>query len=366
MRKKIFMAVTLAIIVAAGVVAGPGCVQSPIQIGAILSITGAGDYIGVDVRDGMLLAIDDVNSQGGINGRKLELITEDSKTDPEEGKTGFNRLESEHHPDLYVSVLSLNCVALAPLAEENEVVLLGLAVTVPEFTEGKEWVFRYWNMTDDEVSPILSMLEEFGVKNLGILYSNEDYGISVLGLLKEEFEETDGTVKSEILEMDEANYREKIARLTDMEAIYIAGYSHHYENVYKQLREVDYQGYILGASGSCWPYLVSIPESNGVYVVAPKVYDHEFLFGKEVKEEYESTYGRSFTHFAANGYDAIKILANLLENKEVSRRAVKSSFDEGFIHPGIMGTIYIEPGNHDISFPLYPARIIDGELEYQY
>ncbi|MFC2041109.1 ABC transporter substrate-binding protein [Chloroflexota bacterium] len=366
MKKTILLMISLVMIVATVMIAGPGCAEKPIKIGAILSITGAGDYMGEDVRDGMLLAVDDVNSQGGINGRKIELIIEDSKTDPEEGKKVFSKMESEHHPDMYVSMLSLNCVALAPLAEENEVMLLGLCVTVPEFTEEKEWVFRYWVMTDDEVSPVLSMLEESGVKNLGIMYSNEEYGISVFGFLKEEFEKTGGKVKSEALEMDEADYKEKVTKLKDMEAIYIVGYGHHYENVYKQLREIDYQGHILGASGACKPSLVSMPESNGVYVAAPKIYDPDFLFAEEVKDEYESIYGRSFTHFAANGYDAVKILAELLEDKEVSRRGVRDVLKAGFIHPGVLGTVYIEPNNHDISFPLYPARIIDGEVKFRY
>ncbi|MFC2003373.1 ABC transporter substrate-binding protein [Chloroflexota bacterium] len=366
MKKTIFMMISLVMIVATVIIAGPGCVEKPIKIGAILSITGVGDYMGADVRDGMLLAVDEVNSRGGINGRKVELIIEDSKTDPEEGEKAFGKMESEHHPDLYVSMLSLNCMALAPLAEENEVVLLGLCVTVPEFTAEKEWVYRYWDMTDDEVSPILLMLEELGVKNLGILYSNEEYGISVLGLLKEEFEKTGGTVKSEVLEMKEADYKEKITKLTDMEVIYIVGYGHHYKNVYRQLREINYQGHTFGSTAACEPSLASMPESNGVYVAAPKIFDIDFLFAKEVGEEYESIYGRSFTHFAANGYDTVKILAELLEDKEVSRRGVRDVLKAGFIHPGVLGTIYIEQNNHDISFPLYPAQIVDGEIKFRY
>jgi len=367
MSKKTLIGIIIAIAVVA-VLAGFFTLRGkePIKIGAILSLTGAGDYMGKDVRDGMLLAVDKANSRGGINGKKIELIIEDSKTDTEEGKNVFNKMESEHHPDLYVSMLSLNCLALAPLAEENEVVLLGLCVTVPEFTEEKEWVFRYWVMTDDEVLPILSMLEELGVKNLGILYSNEEYGISVSGLLKQEFEKTGGTVKSEALEMNEADYKEKVTRLEDMEAIYIVGYGHHYQNVFKQLREINYQGHILGASGTCKSSLVSMPESNGVYLVAPKIYDPVFLVAKEVKEGYESKYGRSFTHFAANGYDTIKFLVDLLEDKEISRIGVKNLLAAGFIHPGILGTIYIEANNHDISFPLYPAQIVDGEIIFRY
>ncbi|MFC1862244.1 ABC transporter substrate-binding protein, partial [Chloroflexota bacterium] len=81
MKKALLIMIFLVIIVAVGMVAGPGCAEKPIKIGAILSITGAGDYMGADVRDGMLLSVDDVNSRGGIKGRKIELIIEDSKTD---------------------------------------------------------------------------------------------------------------------------------------------------------------------------------------------------------------------------------------------------------------------------------------------
>ena len=99
----------------------------------------------------------------------------------------------------------------------------------------------------------MATLEELAVKNLGILYSNEDYGISVSELLTEEFKKTGGTVKSEALEMKEANYREKVTKLKDMDAIYIVGYSHHFENVFKQLREENFAGTILGSNTASTP-----------------------------------------------------------------------------------------------------------------
>ena len=81
MKNIISIVVTVAIIVAAGMVAGSGCVQKPIRIGAILSLSGAGSYLGADARDGMLLAVDEVNSRGGINGRRIELIIEPHKAE---------------------------------------------------------------------------------------------------------------------------------------------------------------------------------------------------------------------------------------------------------------------------------------------
>ena len=80
--------------------------KEPIKIGAILSLSGPGESYGKDVREGMVLAVDEINSWGGINGRYIELIIEDSKTNPQEGKKAFNKIEADHHPLLYVSNLS--------------------------------------------------------------------------------------------------------------------------------------------------------------------------------------------------------------------------------------------------------------------
>ena len=65
--------------------------EESIKIGAILSLSGPAGFYGKEVRDGMLLAAQEINSRGGINGREIELIIEDSKTNPEEGKKAFNK-----------------------------------------------------------------------------------------------------------------------------------------------------------------------------------------------------------------------------------------------------------------------------------
>ncbi len=57
-----------------------------IKLGAILSITGPGSFIGIQVRNGLVLAVDEINSYGGINGRKIELVIVDSKSCPNEGR----------------------------------------------------------------------------------------------------------------------------------------------------------------------------------------------------------------------------------------------------------------------------------------
>lgn len=338
--------------------------QETIKIGAVLSLSGPGTYNGEEVRDGMLLAVDEVNARGGINGRKIELIIEDSKSNPGEGKEAFNRIEKTHHPVLYVSVLSSISMALVPLSEQNEVVLVGLVVSTPKFTEQNEWVFRYWITPRDEVPPILTVLQDLKVKKLGVLYLNDEYGKSLFKLFKKEFEIIGGKVKSESFEPNDTDFKGQIAKLKDMEAIYAIGFPSHLKNVLKQLREESFGGFVVSTNAVSGSSIRSMPESNEVYVTVPIIYNPNFLFARELKGKYETEYDKPFTHYAASSYDFIKILTGLLEDEEISRESVKKVLEEGFIYSGVFGSVDLKPGEHDITFPLHPARIVDGEVKY--
>ena len=363
---------TVAIIVAVVVViAAIGIVyilhpgkEEPIKIGAVLSLSGPGQYSGVEVRDGMLLAVDEVNSRGGINGKKIELIIEDHKTNPEEGKEAFDKIERTHHPVFYLSTHSSVAMALAPLVEEHQVVLVCLLATAPKITEHKEWVFRYWPTAEAEVPPILSILEELKVKKLGILYQDNEFGKSILELLQKGFKRTGRIVEAEGLKPAITDLKESITGLIDMEAIYVTGYIGLLENIFKQLKEENFRGSILSMNNATFPTIVTIPESQGIYVAAPVIYNPNFSFAKEIEGKYVTRYDKPFNHAAAVGYDFIRLLAGMLEDEEVSRESIKSLLEEGFIYSGVFGSVDLKPGEHDITFPLHPARIVDGEVKY--
>jgi ABC-type branched-subunit amino acid transport system substrate-binding protein len=85
-------------------------------------------------------------------------------------------------------MLSSGCIALAPLAETDKVVLMGLAATAPKLTEQREWVFRFWPLATNEAPPIRMILQELKIRKLGLLYLNDAYGLSALEAVKGEFE----------------------------------------------------------------------------------------------------------------------------------------------------------------------------------
>jgi len=336
-----------------------------IKIGVILSITGSGSYIGEQTRDGMQMAVDEINSRGGIDGRHIELIIKDNQSSPDEAKNKFLEIEETHTPLMYISSLSSISTAVAPLAEENEVVLIALSSTAPGVTKQKEWTYRYFPTADEEVIPIIQILKDLNVSNLGILYQNDEFGRSVLVAVETEFENAERTIRKELFAPDAIDYKEQITKLQSVDAIIIIAWPEIVELILKQIRETDYQGHIIGSSDAATPLIFNMPEANGMYFATPAIYDYNFLFASKVSKVFESKYNKQFDHNAGNGYDFIRILDGLLENEELTRENVKNILDMGFSYSGVFGSVDILPGEHDMGFLLFPSHIVNGEIEFR-
>jgi branched-chain amino acid transport system substrate-binding protein len=338
--------------------------ETPIKIGSIISLSGSSSHL-VDLKDGMILAADEINTAGGVNGKKIELIIEDSKTDLEEGKKAFARIEAAHQPLLYVSTNSFISMALSPLAERHRVPLIGLVTSAPEFTAQKEWTYRYWMTSNDEIPPVLVWLNRLNVNQLGVLFLDDPFGRSVYVLLQKACEEIGKTVKAQGYKKNISDLGVQIGALMDMEAIYIVGYVKHIGAAVKHLKKVKYKGKIISASGATNERVKKLPEANGIYVAAPAFYNPGYVYATEAKSKYEAKFGKPLNHQAANGYDFVKLLASLLEDKEMTRAGVKRLLEAGFTYAGVFGTLNLKPGARDIPIPLFPAKIVDGELVYR-
>ena len=131
------------------------------------------------------------------------------------------------------------------------------------------------------------------------------------------------------------------------------------------MKEANFKGTILGGNAFAFPEIIPLPEAQGVYLTAPIIYNPNFPFAKEVEKKYVDRYNKTFSHAAASGYDIIKILAGLWEDEDISRERVKSLLEEGFTYSGVFGMVNVRPGEHDISFHLHPAQIINGEVKYR-
>jgi len=353
--------IAVALTVAFSLPADESADLSSITIVANLPITGPGSGIGIEERDGLQLAVDDLNAFGGINDRDVELVIVDNETDLDKAKKLFLETEQAHNPLLHISSLSFISTGLAPLAEEHEVVLIALSSAAPVVTQDRDWTFRYFVMADTEAVPILQILDDLNVNNLGILYLNDEFGRAIANAVGTKFE---NSVTQEPFDPNTVDFKENIAKLQNKDAIFIVAFTDYIKIIHKQLREANYQGEILTTLDGATFDIFAMPEADGVYLIAPIIYDTSFQLASQISYSYESRYDKQLDYNAANSYDIIRILHGLLDEEDISRDGVKDVLNSGFIYSGIFGTVQVPPGDHDMIFQLFPAKIVKGELQF--
>jgi len=338
--------------------------QEPLFVGAIIPLSGSAQVYGEDVRDGMILAVEEINAAGGVNGRRLELLVRDSGSDARRAEAHFRELEEEYHPVCYVSVLSSVSMVLAPLAEEHAVVLMALAASAPGITQEREWVFRYWPVAEAETTVLLSIVEELRIDTLGVLHLDDEWGRSMFGQIRESFVRAGGSVVGQSFHMGTSDFEGQLQCLLDPQAVVLVGFEGHLRDGLRQLRQAGFEGSILGANPIFSASIRDMPEAEGTYGTIPIIYNPGFLLASTAREAYETRFNRRFTHYSANGYDALKVLTGLLKDREAGRNELRRSLEQGFIYSGIFGTINVAPGEHDLDLPMHAARIVDGDIHY--
>ncbi len=361
----IIAGICLAILIISGSFSLQSCRKNnSIKIGVIISLSGPGAHL-KEVLEGIELSVEEINKYDGINGRKIELIVRDNKTNPEKAVEEFKDIEAKFKPDLYITALSSIGTSLSPYAEKAEVPLLCLVTSGIEITRNKNWVFRFYTLPENEITPILYFFEKLKIKNPGVIYLDDEYGKAV-------FAELEGNILDKKIKIDSMPYDRKNIKISDAalkilnnDAVYIIGYPVDYTEALIVLRKEGYKGYILAASGAAQQQVSELSEADGVYLASPAIYNEKYSFAAILKSNFEAKYNRPLSHYGANGYESLKMLSGLLSGKEISRGTIQEQMASGFVYTGSLGKISVKSGEHDLKFELMPAKNVGGIIDYE-
>jgi branched-chain amino acid transport system substrate-binding protein len=145
---------------------------------------------GVQVQDGMALAAQEINAAGGVDGRMIEIVTQDSENDADVGVTGFERLVEEGVVAVGGIISSTVGAAVSPVAEELETpTFLIKSGTEAALTADSRYMFRTCLPAAAMVAaPILQYAEEQGITNVGVIVADYAWGQAVKASVENTFE----------------------------------------------------------------------------------------------------------------------------------------------------------------------------------
>lgn len=166
----------------------------PIKIGMLTSLTTNFAPWGLQVQDGMRLAIDEINAAGGVDGRPLELVAADDENDAESGVAGFERLAEEGVIGIGGLISSTVGLAVAPEAEDLQIpTFLVKAGAAEILTRDSRYMFRTCLPAAPMVSgPIVQYAIENGITKVGAIIADYGWGQSIKAALEADFAEVDG------------------------------------------------------------------------------------------------------------------------------------------------------------------------------
>jgi len=224
---------------------------SPYRIGVMESLTGAGETYGQVANNAKQMAMDEINAAGGIDGRMLELVVEDSKCSAQDAINAYNKLTDV---DGMKIILGTSCsgamLGVAPLAEADGVMLFSGLASNPDIANAGDYIFRT-QISDIEVGIRTGdVLWADGVQALATITEETDYAAGVRRTSVAQFEKNGGRViAEERYGSDTTDFRTQLTKLIDAnpDALHIAPQSEFSAGtIVKQARELGYEGPIYG------------------------------------------------------------------------------------------------------------------------
>ena len=219
----------------------------PLVIGVMESATGPGETYGRVAVQAKQMAVAEINAAGGINGRKLELVVEDSKCNAQDSITAYKKLTDV---DGVKIILGTSCsgamLGAAPLAEQDGVILFSGLATNPDIAEAGDYIFRT-AMSDAQLGiDTGNELWADGVRRLATMTESTDYAEGVRRTTVEQFTKLGGeVVGEERYASDVTDFRSQLTKLIgeNPDAIHVAAQSEFAGGtIVKQLRELGYEG----------------------------------------------------------------------------------------------------------------------------
>ena len=235
--------------------ASDGSTEGPFRIGVMESLTGSGETYGTVANQAKRMAADEINAAGGINGRLLEFIVEDSQCTAQGAVAAYTKLTDV---DGVRIILGTSCssamLGAAPLAEADRVILFSGLASHPDIANAGDYIFRTQISDVQAGIDTGNLLWADGIRNLATITESTDYAEGVRRTSVAQFEKRGGVVAAaEHYASDVTDFRTQLSKLVDAnpDALHLAPQSEFAAGtIIRQAREVGYNGPIYAETVS--------------------------------------------------------------------------------------------------------------------
>ena len=319
---QVWLAAALALLLVS--VMAVGCTAeeevAPYRIGVMESLTGPGESYGTVANQAKQMAAAEINAAGGVDGRRLELVVEDSQCSAQGAVAAYRKLTDVEGIRI---ILGTSCsgamLGAAPLAEADGIILFSGLASNPDIANAGDYIFRT-QISDVEVGiGTGNLLWADGIRRLATITESTDYAEGVRRTTVARFEQLGGqVVGEERYASDVIDFRSQLSKLiaTEPEALHLAPQSEFSAGtIMKQARELGYDGPIYAETISVGTTALEIAgdAATGMKAIVSDL-DPANAKGQQVLSNFRQRYNYvTLPWHLGSAYDDVYIAAECLK-----------------------------------------------------
>jgi branched-chain amino acid transport system substrate-binding protein len=334
MLKIARLAIALAVVCSQDAVAENGVTKEAILLGQSVALTGGAAQLGIQMRDGLKTYFDYVNERGGVNGRKLELITLDDGYEPARTVPNTKKLIDEHKVFALIGYVGTpTSVPVVPIFTEAKVPFIGPFTGAESLrTPFNRYIFHVRASYYDETEKIVEQIVTNAGKKVAVFYQDDAYGQAGLkgveiALAKRGMKVAAlGTVERNTVKVEDAV--KSIAAIQPDSVVMISVYTSCAEFI-RQMKKTGSAAQFFNVSFVGSNALASALGKDGSGVAISQVVPFPWAPSVQAVREYQQLSAKAgrgdFNFNALEGFLVAKVFV------EGARRAGKNLTREGFI-----------------------------------
>lgn len=290
--------------------------EGPIVLGMVTPLSGDSAAIGPYMENGAQLAVNEINEEGGVLDRDLQLVVEDEACDPETAVAAANSLVSE---GVVVSVggyCSGATLPTLPVFGETGVPMVIPAANSTELVEQDlDHVFLINGTGSQQAEAAIAWITDLGAERVALVHDNTSYSLDIADLTAAGLEEGDGAEVAVVegVNPGESDYSANVNTIvgSDPDLVYWSGYYQEGGLIIRQLRQAGYEGDIMVADGSVDGALGEIAGEEAVAgTYATMTQTPQTIEGADDWiASYEEAFGVAPGPYSTQAYDAVRVAA---------------------------------------------------------
>jgi branched-chain amino acid transport system substrate-binding protein len=341
-----------------------------VRIGVFMSLTGSTANFGISSTNGIKMAADEVNATGGINGKPIEVLVQDDRSDASEAATIVTKFVTQDQVHAILGeVASSRSIAAAPIAQNAKIPMLTPSSTNPEVTKKGDFIFRSCFIDPVQGAAIAQFAAKtLGAKSAAIMVDRKnDYSTGLEKVINATFTRLGGKiVATQSYQEGDQDFNAQLTSLkgSNPQVIFIPGYYNDVGLIAKQARDKGINVPLLGGDGwdSTQLYAIGGSALNGCFFsnhYSP--YDTDPKVQKFVND-YKARYNTLPDALAATAYDAAKIMFDAIKRSpSLDGPAIRDALAATKDFPGVTGTVTFNE-NRDAVKPIVMIEIKPGGM----